>query len=76
VEGRTLSVTIVRTPNAGSDTANYSSVVIHGVQVQNIVHNNQGTPTTDALTAFAGNEKDTSDVSGHSIDVNSNTDPL
>ena len=76
VEGRTLSVSIVRTPNAGSDTANYSSVVIHGVQVQNIVHNNQGTPTTDALAAFAGNEKDTSDISGHSIDVNSNTDPL
>ena len=76
VEGRNLNVVISRSPNQGSDNAIYSSVVVHGVQMQNVVHNNQGTPSSESLSAFAGTEKDTSDTTGHSINVNSNTNPL
>ena len=73
VEGRNLSVSIVRKPNQGNDNANFSSVVIHGVQLENVVHNNQGTPATDNLAAFAGNEKETT---SDNLNLNSNDDPL
>jgi hypothetical protein len=40
------------------------------------VHNNQGTPTTTALSPFSGNEINITDASATGIDVNSNTNPL
>ena len=73
VEGRNLSVSIVRKPNQGNDDANFSSVVIHGVQFENVVHNNQGTPATDNLAAFAGTDKETT---SDGLNLNSNSDPL
>jgi hypothetical protein len=76
VEGQALNVVISRSPNSGSDDALYSSVIVHGVQVQNVVHNNQGTPTTTALSPFSGNEINITDASATGIDVNSNTNPL
>ena len=76
VEGRALNVVISRSPNSGTDDALYSSVVVHGVQVQSVVHNNQGTPTTTALSPFSGDELNITDASTTGIDVNSNTNPL
>lgn len=73
VEGRRLKATIARKPGQGVDTMDFSSVVVHGVQFENVVHNNQGTPATENLAAFAGKEKDTN--SG-GFNVNSNTNPL
>jgi len=73
VEGRSLSVSIVRKPNQGNDDANYSSVIIHGVQFENVVHNNQGTPATDNLAAFAGTGKNTG---SDGLNLNSDTNPL
>jgi hypothetical protein len=73
VEGRNLSVSIVRKPNQGNDNANFSSVVIHGVQFENVVHNNQGAPATDNLAAFAGAGKETT---SDGLNLNSNSDPL
>jgi hypothetical protein len=73
IEGRNLSVSILRKPNQGSDTANYSSVIIHGVQFENVVHNNQGRPASDALAPFSGNELDTN---SNGLNLNSNDKPL
>ena len=73
VEGRRLKATITRKPGQGVDDMLYSSVVVHGVQFENVVHNNQGKPATDNLAAFAGDEKDnTSD----GLNLNSGTNPL
>lgn len=73
VEGRRLKATITRKPGQGVDDMNFSSVVIHGVQFENVVHNNQGTPTSENLAAFAGTVKDsTSD----NLNLNSDTNPL
>ena len=73
VEGRQLIVSIVRKPEQGNDDADYSSVVIHGVQFENVVHNNQGTPTTENLEAFAGKEKDTT---ANGLNMNDDSSPL
>ena len=73
VEGRRLKATITRKPGQGVDNMLFSSVVVHGVQFENVVHNNQGKPTTEGLAAFAGNEKDnTSD----GLNLNTGTNPL
>lgn len=73
VEGRRLKATIVRKPNQGSDDMQYSSVIIHGVHFENVVHNNQGTPATQNLEAFAGNDKD-NNLDG--VDLTSGSNPL
>ena len=73
VEGRRLKATITRKPAQSVDTMNFSSVVIHGVQFENVVHNNQGTPATQNLAPFSGTNKDT--TSG-GFNVNSGTNPL
>ena len=73
VEGRRLKATITRKPAQGVDTMNFSSVVIHGVQFENVVHNNQGTPATENLAAFAGTSKDTN---SDGLNLNSDTNPL
>ena len=51
----------------------YSSVVIHGVQFENVVHNNQGRPATQDLNAFSGNDLESN--SGN-LNMNSDTNPL
>ena len=73
VEGRRLKATITRKPAQGVDTMNFSSVVVHGVQFENVVHNNQGEPATQNLAPFSGTNKDT--TSG-GFNVNSGTNPL
>tara|TARA_R110001592_G_scaffold122332_2_gene328916 strand:+ start:15 stop:2549 length:2535 start_codon:yes stop_codon:yes gene_type:complete len=73
VEGRRLKATITRKPAQGVDTMNFSSVVVHGVQFENVVHNNQGTPATENLAAFAGTVKDSNSAG---LNLNSDTSPL
>ena len=73
VEGRKLKATIVRKPGQGSDNLLFSSLVINGVQFENVVHNNQGTPTTTNLDAFAGRDKNTTD---DGLNLNSDSSPL
>ena len=73
IEGRRLKATITRKPGQGVDTMDFSSVVVHGVQFENVVHNNQGTPATDNLAAFAGTVKDTN---SNGLNLNSDTNPL
>ena len=73
VEGRRLKAKIVRKPGQGDDNMSFSSVVIHGVHFENVVHNNQGTPATENLAAFAGDEKDTT---SDGLNLNSGSNPL
>ena len=73
IEGRRLKATITRKPGQGVDNMLFSSVVVHGIQFENVVHNNQGKPTTESLDAFAGKEKETT---SDGLNLNSGTNPL
>ncbi len=73
IEGRRLKATITRKPGQGTDTMLFSSVVIHGVQFENVVHNNQGTPATQNLNAFSGSALEST---SNGLNLNSDTNPL
>jgi hypothetical protein len=72
--GRTLKVSITRKPDQGSDTADYSSVILHSVLVNSRTFNNQGQLGADLIQGIVGDEAMTLDLTG--INVKQNTDPL
>ncbi|MGB0378504.1 MAG: hypothetical protein ACPGGE_06735, partial [Poseidonia sp.] len=75
-EGRNITVEIVRKPNQGNDDADYSAVVINGIQVTNTVHNNQGRTQSSDLLPFSGDSLNTTDANASSLSLNSDADPL
>lgn len=75
-EGRNITVEIVRKPNQGNDDADYSAVIINGIQVTNTVHNNQGRTQSSDLLPFSGDSLNTTDANASSLSLNSDADPL
>jgi len=74
--GRSLQITITRKPDQGNDTADYSALTIHNIQVESKAHNNQGTATNQKVQAFTGTEQTTDDTDELNLDIRSDASPI